>query len=178
MPAVVYLSFAQLVKQASAAIALILKTVLFEKDNSGLFCYQREAFLQISSICSKLKERFSLAVGSQLRRDPHNFSALELQASQSIPKTMINHICLFSFLHTHTDSARSQPPLLGWDKLVLSHYNYGSISPLTSAGTFPEGELLNRAWYSGSKVFSCLQAAKMTTSTSFLDKMNSSPNRL
>lgn len=101
MPAVVYLSFAQLVKQASAAIALILKTVLFEKDNSGLFCYQREAFLQISSICSKLKERFSLAVGSQLRRDPHNFSALELQASQSIPKTMTNHICLFSFLHTH-----------------------------------------------------------------------------
>lgn len=33
-------------------------------------------------------------------RDPHNFSALELQAYQSIPKTMTNHICIFSFLHT------------------------------------------------------------------------------
>lgn len=112
-------------------------------------------------------------------RDPHNFTALEIQASQSISKTMTNHICSFSFLHTN--SAGCEPPLLLQDrkkKSVLSHYNYGSISPLTSAGTFPERELLNRAWYSGSKVFSCLQAAKMTTSASYIHKINSSPNRL
>lgn len=87
MPTVVYLSFAQLVKQASAAIALILayisiKTVLFEKDNSGLLCYQIEAFLQISSICSKLKERFSLSVGSQLHK-VHEM-ALALPSNKSI----------------------------------------------------------------------------------------------